>query len=100
LISRWAYQLIRTTGLILLDGGIGATIKSRVREAIESDNESQVTDLHIWRVGSRDMALVVSVVTGAMRNAEEYRSRLKLLPNLAHISVEVHPCDDPNCSCR
>jgi cation diffusion facilitator family transporter len=100
LISRWAYQLIRTTGLILLDGGIGTTIKSRVREAIESDNESQVTDLHIWRVGSRDMALVVSVVTGAMRNAEEYRSRLKLLPNLAHISVEVHPCDDPNCSCR
>ncbi|MBE0576390.1 MAG: CDF family Co(II)/Ni(II) efflux transporter DmeF [Desulfuromonadales bacterium] len=100
LISRWAYQLIRTTGLILLDGGIGATIKSKVREAIESDNESQVTDLHIWRVGSRDMALVVSVVTGAMRNAEEYRSRLKLLPNLVHISVEVHPCDDQNCSCR
>ncbi len=100
LISRWAYQLTSTTGLILLDGGVDAAIKERVREAIESDHESQVTDLHVWRVGSRDMALIVSVVTGAERKADEYRSRLKLLPHLTHISVEVHPCDDQNCACR
>jgi cation diffusion facilitator family transporter len=99
LISRWAYLLIRATGFILLDGGVAKAIRNKAREVIESDNESQVADLHVWRVGSKEMALVASVVTGTMRKAEEYQSRLKSLPHLAHISVEVHHCDDPGCSC-
>ena len=100
LISRWAYLLIKTTGLILLDGGVDHSIKDDVLKLVEDDNESKVADLHVWRVGSKDVALIVSVVTGAKRKAEEYRTRLKALPNLAHVSIEVHPCDDPNCNCR
>ncbi len=100
LISRWAYLLIRSTGVILLDAGVAAGVKARARELIEADTESQVVDLHVWRIGSRDMALIVSVVTGVKRKAEEYHARLKSLPHLAHVSVEVHPCDDPACPCR
>jgi cation diffusion facilitator family transporter len=100
LISRWAYLLIKATGLILLDGGADHTIRDNVLKLVEGDNESKVADLHVWRVGSKDVALIVSVVTGAKRKAEEYQTRLKALPNLAHISIEVHPCDDPNCICR
>jgi Co/Zn/Cd efflux system component len=99
LISRWAYQLIRVTGLILLDGGVDQTLRNRVRELVEADDESRVADLHLWRVGSKEMALVVSVVTGSRRPAEEYRERLQGLPGLVHASVEVHPCDDPDCAC-
>ncbi|TLM65878.1 MAG: CDF family Co(II)/Ni(II) efflux transporter DmeF [Deltaproteobacteria bacterium] len=99
LISRWAYLLIKATGLILLDGGVDDVIKSKARALIEADNDSRVADLHLWRVGSKDVALVVSVVTGAERKAVEYQARLKDLPGLAHISIEVHPCDDPECSC-
>ena len=99
LISRWAYLLIKATGLILLDGGVDYTIKDTVLKLVEGDNESKVADLHVWRVGSKDVALIVSVVTGAKRKAEEYQTRLKALPNLAHVSIEVHPCDDPNCLC-
>lgn len=99
LISRWAYQLIMATGAILLDGGVASDIKSRVRALIESDDESQVADLHLWRVGSKGVALIVSVVTGRGRRAEEYQDRLKALPHLVHVSVEVHPCDDPDCRC-
>jgi len=99
LISRWAYQLIKVTGAILLDGGVASDIKSRVRALIESDNESQVADLHLWRVGSKGTALIVSVVTGHGRRAEEYQDRLKSLPHLVHVSIEVHPCDDPDCRC-
>lgn len=99
LISRWAYLLIKATGLILLDGGVDHTIKDAVLKLVEGDNESKVADLHVWRVGSKDVALIVSVVTGAKRKAEEYQTRLKALPNLAHVSIEVHPCDDPNCKC-
>jgi cation diffusion facilitator family transporter len=99
LISRWAYLLIKATGVILLDGGADHTIKDNVLKLVEGDNESKVADLHVWRVGSKDVALIVSVVTGAKRKAEEYQARLKALPNLAHVSIEVHPCDDPDCPC-
>lgn len=100
LISRWAYLLIKGTGLILLDGGADVAIRNKARELIEADNESRVADLHLWRVGSKDVALIVSVVTGTGRQAVEYQSRLKGLPGLAHVSVEVHSCDDPDCPCQ
>jgi cation diffusion facilitator family transporter len=99
LISRWAYLLIKATGVILLDGGADHTIRDHVLKLVEGDDESKVADLHVWRVGSKDLALIVSIVTGAKRKAEEYQTRLKAVPNLAHVSVEVHPCDDPNCIC-
>jgi cation diffusion facilitator family transporter len=99
LISRWAYELIKVTGAILLDGGVAADMKAKARELIESDQESQVADLHLWRVGSKDMALIASVVTGCGRRAQEYQDRLESLPHLAHVSIEVHPCDDPQCPC-
>lgn len=99
LISRWAYLLIKATGLILLDGGVDESTRNKARELIEADNESRVADLHLWRVGSKDVALIVSVVTGTGRQAGEYQDRLKGLPGLAHVSVEVHSCDDPDCPC-
>ncbi|MHB8708073.1 MAG: CDF family Co(II)/Ni(II) efflux transporter DmeF [Desulfuromonadales bacterium] len=99
MISRWAYLLIKATGLILLDGGVDDAIRNKARELIEADNESRVADLHLWRVGSKDVALIVSVVTGAGRQAAEYQERLKGLPGLAHISIEVNSCDDPDCHC-
>jgi cation diffusion facilitator family transporter len=99
MISRWAYHLIKATGLILLDGGVDDSVRNKVRELVEADDESRVADLHLWRVGSKDVALIVSVVTGTGRQAAEYQDRLKGLPGMAHVSVEVHSCDDPNCPC-
>jgi cation diffusion facilitator family transporter len=99
LIGRWAYLLIKATGLILLDGGVDSAVKEQIRERIEVDGESRVADLHLWRVGSRDLALIASVVSGENRRAEEYQSRLCDLHDLSHVSIEVHPCDDPACSC-
>jgi len=64
LISHWACLLIKTTGLILLDGGVDHSIKDDVLRLVEGDNESKVADLHEWRVGSKDVALNVSGVTG------------------------------------
>lgn len=79
--------------------GRKAATRDKARELIEADNESRVADLHLWRVGSKDVALIVSVVTGAGRKAAEYQDRLKGLPGPAHISVEVHSRDDPDCPC-
>ncbi len=97
MICRWALQLIKSTALILLDGGIERSMSDTIRQAIESDGDSRVADLHVWRVGSVDAAAIVSVVTGEARSPSDYTHRLTTLPHLQHITVEVHSCRDEDC---
>lgn len=96
-ILRWAWGLLASTGVILVDGGVPVAERERVRELIESDGDSRVADLHLWHVGSHELAALVSVVSGQGRLPEEYRARLG--NGFAHISVEVHPCRSEHCVC-
>ncbi|MBI9074202.1 MAG: CDF family Co(II)/Ni(II) efflux transporter DmeF [Desulfatibacillum sp.] len=100
LISRWAYGLIKDTGLILLDGEMDGEIRKQARELIESDNESRIADLHVWRLGSKEVSVLATVVTGEGRQPEEYQTRLKGLPHVAHVSIEVRTCHDHGCQCQ
>ena len=50
-ISKWAYDLVRDTGKILLDGAIDKQIKLDIMTAIEADADNRITDLHVWYVG-------------------------------------------------
>ena len=50
LIASWSYGLIRDTGAILLDMNPDRHMAEHLREAIESDGDTQA-DLHLWRVG-------------------------------------------------
>ncbi len=99
LIVRWAYLLIKSTAVILVDGIAGEDVKQEIRRAVESDNDSRIADLHVWRVGSGEIAVIVSVVTGQDRKPEEYQTRIKKVQDLMHLSVEVHSCETPNCGC-
>lgn len=92
MIARWAWGLLCSTGIILLDGSAEARQRDTVKRLIESDNDSRVADLHLWRIGSENMAAIITVVSGANRNAAEYHQRLKdKIPKLSHLSIEVHP---------
>lgn len=92
LISRWAWSLIRNTGGILLDKSAGEDICSRIRESVESDNDSRIIDLHAWRIGSSELAAIVSVATAGNRTAQEYQARINPFMDVNHLSVEVHAC--------
>ena len=100
LISRWAWSLLRNTGKILLDGNAGEDIRSEIRKSVESDNDSRIIDLHAWRIGSAEVAAIVSVATAADRTAEEYQDRINQSTNVNHLSVEVHPCRPPEKSSK
>lgn len=95
LICRWAWSLIRNTGGILLDKNAGEDICSRIRESVESDNDSRIIDLHAWRIGSSELAAIVSVATAGNRTAQEYQARINQLMDVNHLSVEVHACRPP-----
>ena len=91
-VSQWAYSLIRDTGRVLLDREMSPEAVVEIREAVESDGDSRVSDLHVLRVGLNEFAVVLAVVTDEERTPEEYKERLRVHEELAHVTVEVNRC--------
>jgi cation diffusion facilitator family transporter len=90
LISVWAARLLRDSGRILLDAEMDAPVVAEVRESIELGAvPARVTDLHVWRVGRRQYAVVVSVSTDSGRDAGYFRQVLAAHEELVHVTVEV-----------
>ncbi len=65
-----------------------------IREGIESDGDSVISDLHIWQVGAGKFAAIVCVVAHHPKTPEEYRAALKIHEELVHVTVEVQLCHE------
>lgn len=90
-IARWSFGLLRDTSAVLLDAEISTGRLAAIRSAVETvDPDGRVADLHVWRVGRRHLAAIVSVVSGAPRPASEYKAALGRFGDLAHLTVEIH----------
>jgi cation diffusion facilitator family transporter len=96
-ISRWAIGLLRETSHILLDGSPDKEILEQIRGEIESDADNRITDLHVWKVNSKNIAAIVSLVTHYVRPIKHYHDLLENLPGLVHVTVEVNVCQDKPC---
>jgi len=96
-IARWSWGLLRDTGGVLLDAEVAPERTAQIRAALEAEADTRVADLHVWRVGPRHFAVIVSVVTHSARPPEHYRGLLAGAPDLAHITVEVNTCADEPC---
>lgn len=97
-IGRWAIGLVRDSARVLLDAEIGPAERESLRRAIEADADNRVADLHVWRVGPRHLAAIVSVVTHDPRPPEHYKALLRDRRDLVHVTVEVHRCPSGPCS--
>jgi len=94
-IVSWAYTLLRDTSSILLDRIPPDTdLPVVIREGLESDGDSKITDLHIWQVGAGKFAAIISLVAHHPRTPDEYRAALKIHEELVHVTVEVHRCHE------
>ncbi len=96
-IAYWAYGLLGETSRILLDSGIDRQVLGRIRAAIEADADNRVTDLHVWRIGSRQQAAIVSIVTHFPQPTGHYKKLLADFPELVHVTVEINACRTPPC---
>jgi cation diffusion facilitator family transporter len=94
LILRWSFYLLKDTGLILLEREMDDPIVNEIKNEIESDGDSKVSDLHIWKVAQNKYACIVSLVTGKKYSIEEYKTRLSKVHELAHITVEINRCEE------
>ena len=92
-IARWSYGLLRETSGVLLDGELSERRRSELRALVEAHADDRVADLHVWRVGPRHLAAIVSVVTSRPQPPEHYKQRLAAMRDLAHVTVEVHACE-------
>jgi len=89
-IGVWATGLLRQTAAVLLDREMDHPLTVQIREAIESDADARVADLHVWRVGRKHHAAIVCVVAAEPLSPAEYRERLAGYTSLVHVSVEVN----------
>ena len=94
LILQWTYSLVRETGGILLDHETNGELADEIRKVVESDGDSQVSDLHVWKVAQDKYACILALVTHQAGVPEDYRARLKEVHELVHVTVEVQPCRD------
>ncbi len=97
LIAKWAWGLLRSSSLILLDGSEDKELNSAIVTAIESDGDSVVADLHIWPLSSTSLAATIIVISKQQRPSLEYSDRLSHLEKIKHITIETHICTDELC---
>ena len=95
-IARWSVGLLRDTSAVLLDAEVASGRREAIRRAVEGADGDRVSDLHVWRVGPRHLAAIVSVVAARPEPPAAYKARLAAFDDLAHLTVEVHPCREPS----
>jgi cation diffusion facilitator family transporter len=92
LIIRWSFLLLKDTGGILLEREMDNPIVNEIKNEIECDGDSKISDLHIWKVAQNKYSCIIALVTGGKYSIEEYKTRLNKVHKLAHITVEINKC--------
>ena len=98
LIGWWAWGMLVDCGRMLLDYGAHGGIAETIAARIEGEGDNRVADLHVWQVGPRHLGVILSIVTHKPQSPQHYKDLLAGLPQLAHVTVEVHPCADDDCA--
>jgi cation diffusion facilitator family transporter len=98
LVTNWAYGLVRQTGTVLLDREMDHPVVEEVREVLagfaQGPDGTQVTDLHVWRVGTSQFACIVSLVThDEMLTPSQVKEALSVEEDLVHVTVEIFRCE-------
>ena len=90
LVAVWAYGLLRDTGRVLLDAEMDAPVVAEILDVIEaSPVKTDITDLHVWRVGKGKYACILSLVSD-QADPDYFKRQLGVHEELVHITVEVN----------
>jgi len=90
-IAQWAWGLIRDAGAVLLDAAPHRALAEEIRARLEAGHD-RIADLHVWRLGPGHHAAIVSLVADDPEPVEHYKALLEGMPQLSHVTVEVHRC--------
>jgi Co/Zn/Cd efflux system component len=75
-------------------------VVGEIREVIDllpAAGKTQITDLHVWRVGTGAYACALSLLThDAALTPSHIREHLGIHEELVHLTIEIHLCPDCN----
>ncbi|MGJ8670858.1 MAG: CDF family Co(II)/Ni(II) efflux transporter DmeF [Oceanococcus sp.] len=94
LVARWSYGLLVSTAAVLLDRQASESLQTQIRQWIEIDDDTQITDLHVWSIGPAIYSAQIALVTHQPLAPDEYKALIPESLGLVHVSVEVHVCPD------
>ena len=91
MVALWAKSLILETAKVLLDREMDHPVVQEIKEAVESDGQTRVTDLHVWRVGKKVYSCALTAVTqDTQLTANTVRERLAAHEEIIHSTIELH----------
>lgn len=91
MVALWAKGLLLETGKVLLDREMDHPVVAEIKEVVEADTQSQVADLHVWRVGKKVYACALTVVTrDRALTPAVVRERLAVHEEIIHSTIEIH----------
>jgi cation diffusion facilitator family transporter len=92
LVARWSYGLLGSTSAVLLDRQAPNDLRERIRVLFETDEDTRVTDLHVWSIGPEIYSAQIAVVAHNPLAPAEYKALIPSSLGLVHIAIEVHLC--------
>lgn len=98
LVAMWAKGLIASTSRVLLDREMDDPVVSEIRQAIAhhgAASATELTDLHVWRVGKAAYACALTVVThDEALTPTQVRAWLAEHEEIVHATIEIHLCPE------
>lgn len=94
IILIWAKGLLRDTTKALLDREMDDPLVEQVRQKLRAVPDTELVDLHLWRVGRAQYGCIFSVVTHQSYSADYYKAQLATFPTLVHVTAEVSRCGE------
>lgn len=88
-ILKWGVSLMRECGRQLIDLDPSNKHRDQVKAALESVEGTRVLDLHLWRVGPKQLVCVVSVHSRDPRPLGDYKRAVMAVVPVNHLTVEV-----------
>jgi len=96
-ITRWSWGLLIDTGRILLDRDVNQEAIDEIKATIETDSDTRITDIHVWRVGSHHLSAIISIVTHYPKSPTYYKNLLIDYDEIVHLTVEIVKCESEPC---
>ncbi|MHB1012875.1 MAG: CDF family Co(II)/Ni(II) efflux transporter DmeF, partial [Desulfobacteria bacterium] len=95
LVVRWSWGLLHASARVLLDMQAPEELREGIREAIESEGDHRISDMHVWSVGPGLYAAEIVVVSSRPLETAGYYDLLPKNLGIVHITVETHRCASP-----
>ncbi|HVU15457.1 MAG TPA: CDF family Co(II)/Ni(II) efflux transporter DmeF [Candidatus Didemnitutus sp.] len=90
-VAQWAWGLLGATSVILLDRTPETDLNDEIRKAVECDEDTAITDLHVWQLGAGQFSAIVAIAAREPKTPEHYRELFREHEELRHVTIEIQP---------